>query len=317
MLGINRKKLPICEQPKRIEEEQQYFLYPLAVVEDIAHFNSVITGYELEPAQTAEAHLVNNYTPDRVAFSIDGFCIPCNKPTQFHIDKHCGSIDLEHGKWLPNFRERLVCTDCQLNNRQRLIATLVKQEFVNTIPAYSKIYFMEQVTPIFTWAKLNCTNCEINGSEYLGYEYDPGQVINGVRHEDVTKLSFADNSLDLIISNDVFEHVPDPLQSFKECARVLKSGGKLISTFPFHNAATQSVTRASLNNGRIEHHLEPVFHGNPVSEEGSLVFTDFGWDVLDMIKNAGFFEVQLEIYSDVLLGHLGGGGQIVFRATAS
>lgn len=302
---------------QRTEEAQRYILLPLAIVKDEVDFYSVIKGRELEPAQIAEAHLINNYTRNNDSFLINGFCIPCNKPAQFLIDKQCGSIDLEHGKWSPNLRERLVCTLCQLNNRQRLIATLVNQELVNSLSATSKIYFMEQVTPIFTWAKQNCSNCEIYGSEYLGYEYTSGQVINGVRHEDVTKLSFADNSLDLIISNDVFEHVPDPIQSFKECARILKSGGKLLTTFPFHNTATQSITRADLNNGTIEHHLEPVFHGNPISEKGSLVFTDFGWDVLDMIKNAGFSEVQLEIYFDVLLGHLGGGGQIVFRAKAS
>lgn len=46
----------------------------------------------------------------------------------------------------------------------------------------------------------------------------------GIRHEDIEKLSFKDASLDLGVSNDVFEHIANPLDAFKACARVLRPG---------------------------------------------------------------------------------------------
>src|SRR5690606_36870284 len=141
-------------------------------------------------------------------------------------------------------------------------------------------------------------------------EYDGGQVIQGVRHEDVDNLSFPDGELDLIISNDVFEHVPNPPRAFAECARVLKPGGPLLATIPFNPNMAQSTVRARLVDGRLEHLLPPDYHGNPVSEDGSLVFADFGWDLLATMKQAGFSHASIDIYASVQYGHLGGGQRV-------
>lgn len=73
------------------------------------------------------------------------------------------------------------------------------------------------------------------------------------------------------------------------------------------------MTRARLTDGKVEHVLPPAFHGNPVSADGSLVFTDFGWDLLNVMKDAGFSEVGVDVYASPELGHLGG-GQLVFRS---
>lgn len=171
---------------------------------------------------------------------------------------------------------------------------------------------MEQITPIFTWAFTAFSDHEIVGSEYLGYEYTGGTVVNGISHEDVENLSFADEELDLIVSNEVFEHVPNPTKGFTECARVLKSGGLMLMTVPFNSENDASVVRAILSNGQVQHILQPIFHGNPISEEGSLVFTDFGWDLIESIKTVGFSDVVLDVYASSELGHLGGGG-LVFK----
>ena len=136
----------------------------------------------------------------------------------------------------------------------------------------------------------------------------------GIRHEDVENLSFSDDALDLIVSNDVFEHVTDPARAFAECVRVLKVGGLMLATIPFHSNNDLSITRAKLVNGRLEHILPPSYHGNPVSADGSLVFTDFGWNVLKEMQAAGFSDVSIEVYSSVEHGHLGG-GQLIFRLT--
>ena len=120
--------------------------------------------------------------------------------------------------------------------------------------------------------------------------------------------------MDLIISNDVFEHVPNPAIAFSECERILKPNGIMLATIPFHSSIDNSVKRAQLTDGRLENLLPAQFHGNPISSEGSLVFTDFGWDIVSQMQSSGFSDVEVEVYSSLDLGHLGG-GQIVFRLT--
>lgn len=244
------------------------------------------------------------------AFTVDGFCVPCDRKVSFLVDMQSGGQRDANG-WTPNWRERLECPLCRMNNRQRLMASLVKQALSGKPTRH--VYFMEQVTPIFNWAKQTFKQHQIVGSEYLGYEYEGGAIVKGIRHEDVESLSFSDDTLDLIISNDVFEHVPNPAKAFAECARALKSGGMMLATIPFHRDNDSSVIRARISDGKLEHNLPPAFHGNPVSADGSLVFTDFGWDLLDTIRLSGFTDISVDIYAAHEVGHLGG-GQLVFKA---
>jgi len=46
------------------------------------------------------------------------------------------------------------------------------------------------------------------------------------------ELPFDDNSFDYVISSDVIEHTPNPLDAVKELIRVLKPGGKICITVP-------------------------------------------------------------------------------------
>lgn len=45
-------------------------------------------------------------------------------------------------------------------------------------------------------------------------------------------LPFADNTFDVVIANQVFEHIADPLPNLKEIHRVLKPGGAFVAAFP-------------------------------------------------------------------------------------
>ena len=205
----------------------------------------------------------------------------------------------------PNWRERVVCPFCRMNNRQRLIAGLIRKVLRQDASTSRSVYFMEQVTPIFNWAEQEFPDHYIVGSEYLGDAYQGGTVIRGVRHEDAMNLSFESDSLDLIVSNDVYEHVPRPTKAFAECLRVLKPGGQMLMTIPFHSRADVSVARAVVEGGQISYLLPAEYHGNPVSTSGSLVFTDFGWDLLEEIRKAGFGDVAVELYASQYHGHYG------------
>ncbi len=284
-------------------------LQPIGSAKSRSESMQLFTSNALKQTELIAQQLLNK--ADSEEFYVDGFCIPCNKKVSFLVDMQSGGQRHEHG-WKPNWRERLECPQCRMNNRQRLIASLLKQELFKE--QGKKVYLMEQVTPIFNWASTTFTQHKIFGSEYLGHEYPGGTVIKGIWHEDIENLSFANEQLDLIVSNDVFEHIPNPAKAFNECARVLKLGGLMLATIPFHRDNDISIIRAKINNGNIDKLLPPAFHGNPISEGGSLVFTDFGWDLLETMKEAGFADVVVDVYVAPEFGHLGD-GQLVFRLT--
>lgn len=96
---------------------------------------------------------------------------------------------------------------------------------------------------------------------------------NGVRSEDATALTFADSSLDIVISQDVMEHVAVSRYAFREINRVLRSGGKHIFTVPLHEGMS---TRARAS-------MEPVYHGDPLNDKGALVHWDFGDDLAELL----------------------------------
>ena len=75
---------------------------------------------------------------------------------------------------------------------------------------------------------------------------DPTPYVAG-RREDMTALSMADTSVDIIIANHVLEHIEDDKQAMAECYRVLRNGGQLWVTVPIvegwaHTYKTPTVT---------------------------------------------------------------------------
>lgn len=284
------------------------YLSPIAVVENRSEYAFALKGKAIEDLLHYESQLLAS--TNALSFNVDGFCLPCATPVQFLVDAKAGGQII--GNTLrPNWRERLICSTCGMNNRQRLIAGLVKQNLQGA--SGRVVYFMEHVSPIYHWAVENFGQHKIYGSEYLGDQYTGGQIVDGIRHEDVENLSFSDNSIDLIVSNDVFEHIANPSKGFAECARVLKPNGVMLATIPFHADADVTVMRSKFEDGKLVNLLPQEFHGNPISAEGSLVFSDFGWDVLDMMRVAGFTDVAIQIYGSAALGHLGG-GVLLFHA---
>jgi len=261
---------------------------------------------ELKRISALEFELVDSFKSKTFAFP--AFCLCCQKSKKMLVDLMWGG-QIVDGRKIPNWRERLVCPSCKLNNRQRLVATLMSQFLATRFDA--NIYMMEQVTPIYKWAIKSFRRHHVTGSEYLGHEYKSGDIVKGVRHEDVMNMSIEDSMIDLIISNDVLEHVPNVIAALHECFRILRRGGVMIATIPFWKELEHSLIRAVIGHDDVENILPAVFHGNPVSNEGSLVFTDFGWDLFDSFSEAGFNDAELAIYASEKYGHLGG-GQMVF-----
>lgn len=143
------------------------------------------------------------------------------------------------------------------------------------------------------------------GSEYVGPDLASGTEVKGVHHEDMMRLSFPDASFDVVITSEVLEHIPDWRAALAECARVLRPGGRAYMTFPFLRNTQETRVRAVIEAGAVRHLLPPQLHGDPVRKEGILCFQEFGWDVLDAFKAAGFGEAWAEFAFGPTHGHFG------------
>jgi SAM-dependent methyltransferase len=128
-------------------------------------------------------------------------------------------------------------------------------------------------------------------------EFFPGQpaVVDGIRNEDITRLTFATDTFDVLTSNGVMEHVPADIQGYRECHRVLKPGGMLIFTVPLYDTP-ESVQLASLNeSGDIVWHAQPEYHD---SRRGGPLSAPTFWrhslnDMCDRVQQVGFRSVEL------------------------
>lgn len=100
-----------------------------------------------------------------------------------------------------------------------------------------------------------------------------------------------ERNLVLHVTQDVLEHVFHPSKVFSEIARTLRPGGAHIFTVPIVNKHEPSKLRARVSDdGQISHIEPPVYHGNPISDEGSLVTIDWGFDICRHIfETCGLF----------------------------
>lgn len=118
----------------------------------------------------------------------------------------------------------------------------------------------------------------------------PGEVENGIRYEDLSRLSFEARQFGCVIACEILEHVPDYNAALREMARVLRPGGLALMTFPWLGGEyyDHRVRAELLPDGTIHHILPPEYHGDPANPSGSLSFRAFGWGILDEMREAGF-----------------------------
>jgi SAM-dependent methyltransferase len=135
-----------------------------------------------------------------------------------------------------------------------------------------------------------------------------GEMHKGFRNEDLQRLTFADNTFDLVITLDVFEHIPLPQMAMKEIWRTLKVGGAMLCTWPVRKGQVEPMKyRARLRaDGTFEHLLPPEIHGNPVDPGGgALVTVDYGYDIHQLIEWTAPFDVRVYRFADRTHGVLG------------
>ena len=301
LFKINQRgKVNMALEPLKIKRVGTYEDY-------IVHFD------ESQQANKQIASYEKGLVPDsRTQFTFNGYCYVCKAHVDFLVDfNYSYEVD---GKLTPNWRERLECPRCRLNNRMRAIIHMLDLEYDDCSRRNPVVYITEQLTPLYK--ALQQRYPILYGSEYLGSSVACGAFNGqGVRNEDLTRLSFTDHYFDIILSFDVFEHVPDYSEALAECFRCLKPGGVLIFTVPFDRASARNIVRARYSaDGTLEHLLPPEYHGDPINSEGCLSFYTFGWELLQDLISIGFVDAQALLYYSKFYGYLGG-EQLILTAS--
>ena len=271
-----------------------------------AFYRSMVDQYRAR--RDVELGLINGES-----FEFAGRCYVCDRDTRFLTDLLYADGRVVEGKAVPNWRERVICPGCGLNNRMRACIHFLEQN-LDAAPRHD-IYIAEQSTPLYR--HLAGKYPGLVGSEYFGERVPFGDAdpATGWRNESVTGLTFGDGSLDYILSFDVYEHVPAYLDAFRECHRTLRDGGVLLFTVPYDKGSHDNLVRARLReDGAIEHLAEPQYHGDPVNSEGCLSFYTFGWEMLDRLKELGFREAAAHFFWSLHYGYLGEQEEMLFAA---
>ncbi len=213
-------------------------------------------------------------------FENSGHCPCCNKDVTF----------IATSDW---YRDGYICSNCTSIPRERALMTCLE----NFYPDWHELTIHES-SPAFRGAskrvREECAN-------YIPSQYYPhllpGTIHDGFQCENLENLTFKDESIDIHITQDVFEHILDPDKAFKEIERTLKPGGAHIFTVPLVRKNNPSMIRAIRTEKKaLKHLLEPVFHGNPIDSQGSLVTVDWGYDICEYIfRHSGLFTHMVTI----------------------
>jgi SAM-dependent methyltransferase len=175
------------------------------------------------------------------------------------------------------------CVRCLSTYRHRSLGRVIQAE--DPDPSIA-IYELSATGALHRWMHKRFTNLTV--SEYFD-DATPGEVRGEVQNQDVERLTFPDASFDLVTSTEVFEHVPDDAQGFREVFRVLRPGGMHAFTVPLADVPSTVERARRLPDGTIEHLTEPEYHGDRYRGLGKvLAFRTYGLDVVDRMAAVGF-----------------------------
>ena len=200
----------------------------------------------------------------------------------------------------PEFR---ACLFCSANERYELLAMEIRGRYNGNLSELD-VLELDPHSPLrgILRAARSFTR------SYYDSEVARGSVrSDGAVCEDITALTFDDESFDLIISSDVLEHVPLLDKAFKETARVLRPGGVHLFTVP---PRAKTKRRAEVVDGELRHVESPEYHRDPLSANGILAFWDVGPDLPGIFGSEG-----LDIR--IVRGPVGADGRVVWMAERS
>lgn len=216
-----------------------------------------------------------------------GVCPICEKSVRFYAK----------GPW---YRDQLLCGSCGSLPRERALMRVLKTLY----PEWRALSIHES-SPGGRGASAKLRR---ECSCYLASQYDPAIPFgsahpgDGYQSEDLERQTLPNEAFDIVVTQDVFEHLFHPDRAIQEITRTLRPGGAHIMTVPIVNKLKPSRRRASFVGEQVIHHLEPQYHGNPMSSDGSLVTVDWGYDIADYLTHHSGLPTMLFHLDDLQQG---------------
>ena len=170
------------------------------------------------------------------------------------------------------------CPKCHSAERHRFAYLTLKDR----IPRVRSALHFAPEAPIVGWLR------SISGS-YLSCDLEPGKAM---AVEDVTHLSFADDSFDFIWCCHVLEHVADDMAAMREMRRVLAPDGTCVVQVPIWRRVTYEDPGITSPEARLE----------AFGQHDHVRL--YGFDVKDRLEAAGL-RVEMVIVRDFDLATIG------------
>lgn len=241
--------------------------------------------------------------PPGMEFSVRGQCNVCGNDAKFYFSE-------------PSlYREQLTCDHCGATSRYRSIArgvllaflelTGIKVASLAELPknGVERDFDVYDTQPPFYWE-----TCSYPIPDYLkAVEYGNVSLSNfrpnspfgeliapGISNQNLECLTYANNSFDLVITTDVMEHVRLDDLAHREIHRVLRLGGVYVFTVPHSRELTETLVRVQVEDpqdaSKDKFLLEPEYHGNANSEDGSgaLSYRVYGVNLDVFLEDLGF-----------------------------
>jgi SAM-dependent methyltransferase len=234
------------------------------------------------PSDSAKPRVVDGLEMPLHANS--GFCPICEQQVTFNA-------------WSDHLRDTYLCDHCGTIPRERAIMVAMDKFF----PNWRELSVHESSPAQRGVSKKLLKECP----GYVPTQYHPsiaeGSIhpVEGWRCENLERQTFPDASFDLVITQDVLEHIFNPDAAFREIARTLKPGGAHIATTPMVRGPLPSIVCAEIDvNGVVRHLQPPDYHGNPVDDRGSLVTFWWGYDLAERIDRVAPFNTLIWLLQD-------------------
>lgn len=215
-----------------------------------------------------------------------GKCDCCEKEVLFY----------SFNPWL---RDSLKCPVCNSIPRERALFHVLNK----IRPKWKKLKIHES-SPEFRGASLRLKE---ECSRYVASQFfenkELGKDFDGFVNQNLEEQTFEDESFDVVVTQDVFEHVFNPDLAFKEISRTLKKNGIHIFTTPLVNKSSKSLKWSEKDtNNKVKFLYEPEYHENPVNPEGSPVTMKWGFDIVDFIYEHTCSRTQIFTIDNLNLG---------------
>ncbi len=136
--------------------------------------------------------------------------------------------------------------------------------------------------------KLYCKHLEYIAQDFG--KYVPNEIKTGLQSNswdyselnikcDITQMPLENESIDVVLCTEVFEHIKEPILALKEFARILKEGGRLILTAPFCCLT----------------HMAPYFYYSGFSEFWYKEhWKSYGFEIIEFTRYGDYFKWLLQ-----------------------